>query len=91
MSETYQNAARRRGEARASAVEAKVRDAMRLIEGELQANSGIYPANGGGVTKSELARRAGISGATLFAPRQKALRESVDAWLATLNRAISVS
>ncbi len=86
MSEAYQNAARRRGEARTSAVEAKIRDAMRLIEEEMHANGGVYPANGGAVNKNELARRAGISDTTLFAPKQKALKESVDSWLTTLKK-----
>jgi len=91
MSEAYRSAATRYGEARASAVEAKVRAAMGLIEREIQANSGIYPAKGGAVTMNELARRAGISSATLVAPKHKALRASVDAWLALLKRTTSAS
>ena len=60
-----------RGVQRHDAVAAKVTEAMRAIEQEIQANEGIYPSNGGALNLSELARRSGIGPKTLFAASYK--------------------
>ena len=86
MSEVHREAAKRRGQARTAGVEAKVREAMVVIQKEMAANGGIYPANGGAISMNEVARRAGINGATLFAPKQKELGKIVKAWVHSLKR-----
>jgi hypothetical protein len=84
MSEVHKEAAKRRGQARTAGVELKVREAMVAIQNEMAANGGIYPANGGAISMNEVARRAGISETTLFAPRQKELGRVVKAWVDSL-------
>lgn len=84
MSDIHREAARLRGAARTAGVEARVRDAMRVIQEEMADNDGIYPANGGAVSMNEVARRAEISLTTLFAPKQKALGKIVKAWIESL-------
>lgn len=59
---------------------------MDTIEAEMNANDGIYPMNGGAVSKNEVARRAGIGITTLFSPKQKKLGKKVDLWLITLKK-----
>lgn len=84
MSEVHKEAAKRRGQARTAGVELKVREAMVVIQNEMAANGGIYPANGGAISMNEVARRAGISETTLFAPKQKELGRVVKAWVDSL-------
>lgn len=72
-----------RGEQRRDAVVAKVTKAMRMIEIEIMKNQGLYPANGGALTFSELVRRSGIGPKTLFATSYKDTfkKNVVDPWL----------
>jgi hypothetical protein len=86
MSDKYKEAAKVRGEARSAAVELKVNMAMKAIEAEIQINGGVYPQNGGAVSKNEVARRAGINLTTLFSSKQKELGEQVSLWLTTLKK-----
>jgi len=59
---------------------------MVFVQREMVANGGIYPANGGAVSMNEVARRAGISETTLFAPKQKELGKIVKAWVESLKK-----
>jgi len=86
MSNRFEKAALVRGEARSSEVARKVKEAMETIMAEMKANGGIYPANGGAVSKNEVARRAGISETTLFSPKQKELGQQVTLWLDALKK-----
>ena len=86
MINRHQKAALARGEARSTDVAHKVKDAMIVITAEMKANGGIYPANGGAVSKNEVARRAGISLTTLFSSKQKELGKQVNLWLDTLKK-----
>lgn len=86
MSNQFEKAALVRGEARSADVERKVKEAMDAIMTEMKANGGIYPANGGAVSKNEVARRAGISLTTLFSPKQKELGQKVTLWLDALKK-----
>jgi hypothetical protein len=86
MSEQHTRAALARGEARSAKIEAKVQQAMSDIVREIKDNNGIYPHNGGAVSKNEVARRAGINATTLFSSKQKALGERVKLWLDTLKQ-----
>ncbi|MBB2778401.1 UNVERIFIED_ORG: hypothetical protein HNP28_003748 [Comamonas terrigena] len=86
MSELHKEAAKRRGQARTEAVEARVREAMETIQIEMKANDGIYPKNGGAVSMNEVARRASISETTLFSPKQKELGKQVKSWIISLKK-----
>lgn len=86
MSEIHKEAARLRGAARTAEVKTKVREAMVTIQREMAANKGIYPQNGGAVSKNEVARRAKISETTLFSKKQKELGENVTAWVESLKK-----
>ena len=86
MSDKYKDAAVLRGATRTAEIDRKVRAAMATIAGEMKANGGIYPENGGAVSKNEVARRAGISLTTLFSPKQKALGKDVSRWIETLQK-----
>lgn len=86
MSSKDKEAALKRGLARSSEIERKVLAAMATIEAEMRANSGIYPANGGAVSKNEVARRAEISPSTLFSPKQRALGDRVLQWVEDLEQ-----
>lgn len=86
MSAVHKEAARQRGQARSAEVEGRVREAMRTIQDEMDANQGIYPANGGAVSMNEVARRASISLTTLFSPKQKELGKTVKAWIESLKK-----
>lgn len=86
MSEIHAKAARLRGEARSAEVEAKVHEAMATISREMAGNYGIYPENGGAVSMNEVARRAKISGTTLFSPKQKELGKIVKVWVGSLKK-----
>lgn len=80
----YKEAAIARGKARSAAVAMKVRKAMKTIVAEMKANGGIYPQNGGAVSKNEVARRAQISLSTLSSPIQKNLGKRVSRWVEIL-------
>ena len=84
MSSKDKEAALKRGQARSSKIERKVLDAMTTIEAEMKANGGVYPENGGAVSKNEVARRAEISTSTLFSPKQRALGDRVLQWVEDL-------
>jgi hypothetical protein len=86
MSNRFKKAALLRGEARSADVAHKVQEAMDAITAEMKANGGIYPLNGGAVSKNEVARRAGISETTLFAPKQKELGKKVSLWIEALKK-----
>lgn len=86
MSNRFEKAALVRGEARSADVERKVKEAMDAIMAEIKSNGGIYPANGGAVSKNEVARRAGISLTTLFSAKQKELGQQVTLWLDALKK-----
>ncbi|ADL56754.1 hypothetical protein [Gallionella capsiferriformans] len=86
MSNRFEKAALVRGEARSADIERKVKEAMNTIMAEIKSNGGIYPANGGAVSKNEVARRAGISETTLFTPKQKELGKKVTLWLEALKK-----
>jgi predicted ribosome quality control (RQC) complex YloA/Tae2 family protein len=81
-----------RGEAATAAVHAAVRQAMKDIDKEMAANGGIYPKNGGKVSKNEVYRRAGINETTISkdgdgeVKRYETLRGEVNAWLDALSR-----
>lgn len=67
--------------ARSEAVVQKIRDAMKLIDEEIEANEGVYP--GGKLNQRELCRRASVHYQTLQQPAHKdSLKRDVDNWLA---------
>lgn len=86
MSGKHLDAARKRGAERSAKVVKSVLEAMKTIRREMKANGGIYPANGGAVSKNEVARRAGIHHTTLFSDKQKRLGERVSRWCELLKR-----
>lgn len=86
MTSKYKEAALARGKVRTGEIERRVWSAIEAIKREMQSNEGIYPHNGGAVSKNEIARRAGIGKTTLFAPRQSALNSRVDHWLQSLKQ-----
>ena len=90
MSGKHLDAARKRGAYRSAKVAKNVLEAMKTIRREMKANGGIYPANGGAVSKNEVARRAGIHHTTLFSDKQKRLGERVSHWCELLKRKESV-
>ena len=86
MSCKHVDAARKRGADRSAKVAKSVLEAMKTIRREMKVNGGIYPANGGAVSKNEVARRAGIHHTTLFSEKQKRLGERVSRWCELLKR-----
>jgi hypothetical protein len=86
MSSKHLDAALKRGADRSAKVAKSVLEAMKTIRREMKANGGIYPANGGAVSKNEVARRAGIHHTTLFSDKQKRLGERVSRWCELLKR-----
>lgn len=88
MSENHKLAAALRGAARTEKMEMAVKEAMRAIQSDMQANGGIYPENGGAVSMAELARRAGISESSFYKkePDNLALKEKANLWLDTLKK-----
>lgn len=88
MSENHKLAAALRGAARTEKMEMAVKEAMRAIQTDMQANGGIYPENGGAVSMAELARRAGISESSFYKkePDNLALKEKANLWLDTLKK-----
>lgn len=90
MSEQHKIAAAKRGAAKTAQLHQKVDDAIRAITSEMQANGGIYPANGGAVSMAEVARRAEINEATFYKKDNAALKERVSLWIDTLKKHESV-
>lgn len=88
MSEKHKLAAALRGTARTEKMEMAVKEAMRAIQTDMQANGGIYPENGGAVSMAELARRAGISESSFYKkePDNLALKDMANLWLDTLKK-----
>ena len=56
----------------------KLREALLTIEAEMLANGGVYIANSRGLSRAEVARRAGIVDVTLAKARHKDTREWID-------------
>lgn len=71
------------GKERFEIVIESVSAAMLKIETEIKDNDGVYPANGGSLTLSELLRRSNVGSKTLFGSKYKDgfKREVVDSWL----------
>jgi len=86
MSEQHKLAAIKRGAARTAQMETQVTDAMVAIKGDMQANGGIYPHNGGAVSMAELARRANINESTFYKKGNEKLKERGSLWLDTLRK-----
>ncbi len=71
--------------ARTTDVIAKVRDAMKQMELDIQNSEGIYPFNGGRITVAEVCRRAKISNMTLQAPSHRdSTKVVVEEWIKKL-------
>lgn len=58
-----------------------VRNAMRKIELDIEANDGLYPYAGGEISTAEVLRRAGKSDTALQKPRHREFRDEVNAWV----------
>ena len=88
MTEAHKLAAARRGAARTEKMERAVKEAMKAIQSDMQANGGIYPHNGGAVSMAELSRRADISESSFYkkAPENLALKDMANLWLDTLKK-----
>ena len=70
---------------RTTKVIAKVRNAMKEMELDIQKSEGIYPFNGGRITVAEVCRRAGISNMTLQAPSHRdSTKVVVEEWIKKL-------
>jgi hypothetical protein len=75
---------------RTEAALARLQQAMRDIEADIQGNHGIYPFNYGRVTQSELCRRADVKKATLQNPGHKdTTRVEIMRWLDDLNAGLT--
>lgn len=71
--------------ARTTDVIAKVREAMKQMELDIQNSEGIYPFNGGRITVAEVCRRAKISNMTLQAPsHRRSTKVVVEEWIKKL-------
>jgi hypothetical protein len=86
MAEHHKIAAAKRAAARKKALSDAVDQAMRTIVVEMKANEGIYPHNGGAVSRAELARRAGIDESSFYKPQNKDLKERTTLWLQQLQK-----
>ena len=70
---------------RITKVIAKVRDAMKEMELDIQNSEGIYPFNGGRLTIADVCRRASISNMTLQAPAHRdSTKVVVEEWIKKL-------
>lgn len=83
--EIAKKAARASADARTTKAQNAVREAMRAIEAELVKAGGIEQLFPGGLSKKELATRAGINPRSLYTPNLLPLGQQVDAWVARLN------
>ncbi|QJC81568.1 hypothetical protein [Pseudomonas umsongensis] len=77
----YKQAAIRNGSARTQLIFTKVKNMLDDMREEIQLNGGVYPYNGGKISKNEVCRRAGIGKTTIFSDKQRELNSHVDAWL----------
>lgn len=70
---------------RSTKVIAKVREAMKAMELDIQNSEGIYPFNAGRITLAEVCRRAKISNMTLHAPAHRdSTKVVVEEWIKKL-------
>jgi predicted kinase len=68
--------------ARTDQVRMKLRDAMKVIELEIEQNNGIYPFHGGRLSLSEVCRRAGVHKVTLQgASHRESSKPMVENWI----------
>lgn len=75
---------------RSSSFVSKLKQAMALIESEVEQNEGLYPLNGGRLTKAELCRRAHVDDQTLQNKTHKATtNKMVDEWIEHVKGKIS--
>lgn len=80
INNVFHDSAAASGRARSEAAALKIRNAMVLIDLEIEANEGVYP--GGKINQRELCRRANVHYQTLQQPGHKAsLKLDVDAWI----------
>jgi len=71
---------------RSEQVRIKVRNAMRLIEKEIEESEGLYPYHGGRLSQAELCRRAGINQVTLLRSSHRGTTKiQIDTWLRDIN------
>lgn len=71
--------------ARTTKVISKVREAMKVMELDIQTSEGIYPFNGGRISVAEVCRRAKISNMTLQAPAHRdSTKVVVEEWIKKL-------
>lgn len=70
----------------------KIRDAMRSISDEIDANpERIYPYANGRLTQSEICRRAGVSRSTPKQPHQKVMAEEMRAFISRVKKRVPTS
>jgi hypothetical protein len=75
---------------RTSSFVSKLKQAMALIESEVEQNEGLYPFNAGRLTKAELCRRAHVDDQTLQNKTHKATtNKMVDEWIENVKGKIS--
>jgi len=75
---------------RSSTFVTKLREAMTVIEAEIEHNEVLYPFNSGRLTKAELCRRAGVDDKTLQNPTHKSsTNKMVDDWLERVKRHVA--
>lgn len=79
--ELIRDRALERGQKRSDDLEARVREVMRVIEREIDANDGIYPHNGGAVSAAEVARRADVHVTSFHTPKQRKFGAEVKLWV----------
>lgn len=73
---------------RSVAVIKKIKSAMKAVEGEIDANEGIYPYNAGKLSQAELCRRANINQVTLSTKAHRdTTRPMVEEWLTQIRNA----
>jgi hypothetical protein len=76
---------------RSRRVVADVREAMALIEVELQKNDGLYLRNKGRLTMAEVCRRAGVHPITMMgATHKKTTRPMIQAWIRKVSKSMVV-
>jgi hypothetical protein len=78
--------AKAQGKQRTDDVQVRVREIMATIEREIVGNEGIYPHNGGALSKAEVCRRANVHPTTLFSPTQRVFGGEVQDWLDAIKK-----
>jgi Chromatin associated protein KTI12 len=67
---------------RSEGVRAKLREAMKKIELEIDENGGIYPVHGGRLSLSEVCRRAGVHKVTMQGPaHRETTKKEIEGWI----------